>query len=98
MASWGNQTGSQYTQDMDSSGYKLKVTGATPDANTFQAEFKDTNDRGNAVKVKGNIRMEKGDNYCGTIKADNSIPNNPQLSINQDANDPNIVLDLQAII
>ena len=39
MASWGNATGDQYTQDMDSDGYKLKVTGNTPDASTYQAEL-----------------------------------------------------------
>ena len=38
MAEWGNGQGVQATVDMDSNGQKLKVTGSTPNASTFQAE------------------------------------------------------------
>ena len=44
MASWGNAEDQQHQQDMESNGYKLKVTGNTG-ANQYQAEFEDTNDR-----------------------------------------------------
>lgn len=91
MASWGNQTGSQYTQDMDSNGKKLKVTGETPNASTFQAEFEDTNARGNAVNVKGNIRIEKNAEQFGIIKPDTSLQNNPRLVI--DASDKILYLN-----
>jgi hypothetical protein len=35
---WANNDNSWNDYDMDSAGKKLKVTGATPDASTFQAE------------------------------------------------------------
>lgn len=40
MASWGNSTNQQYGQDMDSNGYKLKVT---HNANEISTELNNSN-------------------------------------------------------
>jgi hypothetical protein len=58
---WANTNGSWNNFDMDSEGKKLNVNGNSGGGANFQAEFADTNAAGNAVKVKGNIRVETTD-------------------------------------
>ncbi len=52
MASWGNQQGQQFPQDMDSAGQKLNVNGNTG-GTSYQAEIVDTNIAGKSLKVDG---------------------------------------------
>ena len=67
MASWGNETGTQHQQDMESNGYKLKVTGNTGGTG-YQAEFKDEGGFGQAVKVDGALHLYRDTVLQGRIQ------------------------------
>ncbi len=88
MASWGNQAGDQYTQDMDSDGHKLSVNGNSGGGTNFQAVFADSNAAGNAVKVDGRIVVASGATTCGEIKPSTAF--GPTLEINAGSNAPDV--------
>jgi hypothetical protein len=53
MPSWGNTGEVQHAQDMDSNGYKLKVTHSSGSNPAIEAE----NDSGNALLTKGDVEL-----------------------------------------
>ncbi len=68
MASWGNSQNSQFQQDMDSAGQKLKVNGNSGGGTNYQTEISDSNIVGNALKVDGEQHLWRGGNLIGRIK------------------------------
>jgi hypothetical protein len=82
MASWGNQTGQQFNQDMESpSGYHLYAT----KNNANDAAIKGSNDSGLAVHSDGKLKVDgdsdlNGDlDVSGTLKSDTVVGSSGNL-------------------
>jgi len=57
-----------YQQDMDSAGRKLNVNGTVSGTNEYQAEVANTHANAQALKVKGKLKFQRGNDDCGFIE------------------------------
>lgn len=81
MASWANQENQPHPYDMDSNGHRLKVrddSGAYQESD-YRVDIKETGTGEKALKVDGEIKVEKGGYNCGSLKPVSVDNNQHQL-------------------